>query len=133
VTWTSATSAGGSRAPEKTRRGRFVPVDGVVFDAVLPTQARENHDPQAPLFPGCTSERLRTAIAKACAATGVPLFSPHDLRHRRISLWHRAGIPWGSDRPVGWATLLSVTADTYTHVLTDDAEIDRFQIVSDPV
>jgi hypothetical protein len=29
---------------------------------------------------------LRTAIRRACTAAGVPVFSPHDLRHRRISL-----------------------------------------------
>jgi hypothetical protein len=34
------------------------------------------------------------AIARACTAAGVPTFSPHDLRHRRISLLHLGGLPW---------------------------------------
>jgi hypothetical protein len=39
------------------------------------------------VFPGLTQERLRTAISRACKASGTPTWSPHDLRHRRISLW----------------------------------------------
>ena len=35
------------------------------------------------MFRGVTQERLRTAIARACKAAGTPLWSPHDLRHRR--------------------------------------------------
>lgn len=37
---------------------------------------------------------LRAAIAKACRALGVPVWSAHDLRHRRISLLHRQGRSW---------------------------------------
>jgi hypothetical protein len=33
-------------------------------------------------------------VSRACIAAGVPTFSPHDLRHRRISLLHLAGTPW---------------------------------------
>lgn len=46
----------------------------------------------------CTADRLRTAIGRACKAAGVPVFSPHDLRHRRISLLHRQGTLLGRDR-----------------------------------
>jgi HNH endonuclease len=42
---------------------------------------------------------LRTSIAKACRAPGVPLFSPHDLRHRRIGLLHRQGRSWAEIAP----------------------------------
>jgi len=42
---------------------------------------------------GATADRLRTALARACTASGVPAFSPHDLRHRRATLWHLGGIP----------------------------------------
>lgn len=41
-----------------------------------------------------TADRLRTAIGRGCKAAGVPLFSPHDLRHRRISLLHAQGRSW---------------------------------------
>jgi integrase len=74
-------------------------------------------------------DRFRTAIARACTAAGVPVFSPHDLRHRRISLLHLTGVPWariGED--VGQRNL-AVTANTYMHVLIDEAELDYEALV----
>jgi integrase len=67
---------------------------------------------------------LRTSIAKACKAAGVPLFSPHDLRRRRISLLHLRGVPWAVIRAQVGQRNLAVTANTYTHVLTDETELD---------
>jgi integrase len=55
---------------------------------------------------------------------GVPAFSPHDLRHRRISLWHRDGREWAWIGARVGQRSLSVTADTYTHVLSDGREVD---------
>ena len=70
------------------------------------------------------ADRLRTAMSRACTAAGVPTFSPHDLRHRRISLLHLAGVPWATiGQSVGQRDL-AVTANTYTHVLTDERELD---------
>jgi integrase len=126
-----------SRAREKTRRGRWVPVDGALFDAVTRLRPAEAREPQARIFADFTAARFRTAIARACTATGTPLFSPHDLRHRRISLWHRQSVPWAQIGQWVGQTSLSMTADTYTHVLVDDAEVDRFgflaQMVLPPV
>ena len=59
----------------------------------------------------------RTSIAKACKAAAVPLFSPHDLRHRRISLLHLRGVPWARIGEFVGQRNLAVTANTYSHVL----------------
>ena len=48
---------------------------------------------------------------------GVPAFSPHDLRHRRISLRHLQGDAWATIGADVGQRNLSVTANTYTHVL----------------
>ena len=76
------------------------------------------------MFQGFGADRFRTAITRACRAAGVPTFSPHDLRHRRISLLHLAGVPWARIGENVGQRDLAVTANTYTHVLTDEAEID---------
>ena len=68
-------------------------------------------------------DRLRTAIARACRAAGVPVFSPHDLRHRRTSLLHRQGRSCAEIGAFAGQRKLSVTADTYTHVMADPAEV----------
>lgn len=61
---------------------------------------------------------------RACTAAGVPAFSPHDLRHRRVSLLHLGGMPWARiGELVGHDDLLT-TARTYTHVVVDERELD---------
>ena len=57
------------------------------------------------------------------------MFSPHDLRHRRISLLHRQGRTWAEIGRLVGQRKLSVTADTYTHVLMDYREIDRAKLL----
>ena len=69
------------------------------------------------------ADALRTSIAKAWAAA-VPLWSPHDLRHRRISLLHLRGTPWARIGDFVGQPSLSVTADVYSHILTDETELD---------
>jgi integrase len=54
---------------------------------------------------------------------GDPLWSPHDLRHRRISLLHARGMPWARIGEFVGQRNLAVTANTYTHVLVDEAEL----------
>jgi len=72
-----------------------------------------------------TDARLRTAISKACKASGIPHFSPHGLRRRRGSLHYKRT---GSLAEV--ATLLGdskrVAAEHYVYALTDYREVDRW-------
>ena len=86
--------------------------------------AREDRDADAPLFPDLTDARLRTAISRACKATGTPHFAPHGLRRRRGSLHYKRT---GSLAEV--AELLGdskrVAGEHYVYALTDYAEVDR--------
>jgi integrase len=113
-------------AVSKTRQARLVGLpDGLwraVLDRLPPREDR--HDAMA-LLPGVTADRLRTAIARACRAAGVPVFSPHDLRHRRISLLHKQGFSWAEVGTLVGQKSRIVTADTYAHVLLDYREVDR--------
>src|SRR5262245_48894857 len=119
------------RAVEKGRRGRWVSLPPDLFAAVLETlPVREDRASDRPVFPGLTQERLRTAIARAARASGTPAWSPHDLRHRRISLWHGQGETWALIGSRVGQRSLSVTADTYTHVLLDDRELDHASLAA---
>lgn len=73
---------------------------------------------------------MRTSIAKACRAAAIPHFSPHDLRHRRISLLHLRGVPWTRIGEFVGQRSLSVTADVYTHVLSDETELDYGELLA---
>jgi integrase len=110
---------------EKNERYRLLELPDDLFDALLATlPPREDRDLGAPLFPGLDEAALRTAIAKACKATGTPHFSPHGLRRRRGSLYYKRT---GSLAEV--AELLGdskrVAADHYVYALTDYREVDR--------
>jgi len=85
---------------------------------------REDRDPDGRLFTSNGADAIRTSIAKACRAAGVPSWSPHDLRHRRISLLHRQGRTWAEIGAFVGQRSLKVTSDTYTHVLVDGRELD---------
>jgi integrase len=84
----------------------------------------------ARLFAASGADALRTAIAKACKAAGIPVWSPHDLRHRRISLLHLRGVPGARIAEFVGQRKLSVTADTYTHVLMDETEVDYARLLN---
>jgi integrase len=116
----------------KTRAALWVELPDALADAIEATlPPRDDRDAAAPLFPGVSADRLRTAIARGCKAAGVPVFSPHDLRHRRISLLHRQGRTWAEIGRLVGQRKLSITADTYTHVLSDGRELDYATLVSD--
>jgi integrase len=113
-----------SQAVSKTKAGRWVNVPPVIFDAVTGLVPRDDRAPGRPVFQGFGGARFRTAITRACTAAGIPTFSPHDLRHRRISLMHLGGAPWARIGEYVGQRNLAVTANTYTHVLTDETELD---------
>jgi integrase len=113
-----------SQAVSKTRTGRWVNVHPELFAAVLELCPRDDRTPERRVFQGFGGDRFRTAITRATTAAGVPAFSPHDLRHRRISLLHLGGVPWARIGEHVGQRNLAVTANTYTHVLADETELD---------
>jgi integrase len=117
-------------ATAKTRRALWVELHPVLADAVEASFGpREDRRLDARLFADSGADALRTAIAKACKAAGIPLWSPHDLRHRRISLLHLRGEPWARIGEFVGRRNLAVTANTYTHVLTDEGELDYGELL----
>jgi integrase len=115
----------------KTRKALWVELHPVLAEAIEATlPPREDRDPEARLFSESGADALRTAIAKACRAAAIPLWSPHDLRHRRVSLLHLRGVPWARIGEWVGQKNLSVTADTYTHVLSDEAELDYGELLA---
>jgi integrase len=111
-------------ATSKTGRPRWVTPADVLYRAVLDLCPRDDRHPDRRVFEHVTGDRLRTALTRACTAAGVPAFSPHDLRHRRVSLLHLAGVPWARIGEFVGHDDLVTTARTYTHVVADEAELD---------
>jgi integrase len=85
--------------------------------------------PQRPVLQSFGADRFRTALTRACTAAAVPAFSPHDLRHRQVSLLHLGGMPWARiGELVGHGDLVT-TARTYTHVVAEEAELDYEEVL----
>ena len=118
-------------ATTKTRQSLWVELHPVLAEAIEATLPhRRFRDPDARLFADSGADALRTSIAKACKAEGIALWSPHDLRHRRISLLHLRGVPWARIAEFVGQRDLTVTANTYTHVLVDEHELDYAALLS---
>jgi len=85
---------------------------------------REDRDPEAPLFRDLDAAALRTAITRACKATGTPHFSPHALRRRRGSLLQKHGYSLAEvAEALGDSKV--VTAEHYVYALGDYREAAR--------
>jgi integrase len=104
----------------KSKRAKWVPVPRWLLDVIASTCPVEDRLADRPVFPGVSDDQLRRAMARACKASEIASFSPHDLRHRRITLWHYEGVtPREVSDRVGHAWL-STTLDTYTHSMRPD-------------
>jgi integrase len=117
-------------ATSKTGRPRWVTPPPLLLEAVLQLCPRDDRHPDRRVFENFTSERFRTALTRACTAAGVPAFSPHDLRHRRVSLLHLGGMPWARIGELVGHDDLVTTARTYTHVVVDERELDYAELLA---
>jgi integrase len=96
-----------------------------LFDILLDTCPPDDRNTDRRLFEwphdvGHPRQKVEKAMAKACKTAGIPHYHPHDLRHRRITLWHGQGIP---AREIGERVgqrQVSTTLDIYTHVMPLD-------------
>lgn len=118
-------------ATTKTRRALWIDLPDVLADAIEEQLGpREDRDPTQRLFAGVeSSDAFRTALGRACKAAGVPHFHPHDLRHRRISLLHAQGVSWARIGELVGQRNLATTANTYSHVLVDEEELDYANVL----
>lgn len=102
-----------------------------VFGAVVELVRREDRDLEAPVFAGFGADRFRTAIGRACKASGVPVFSPHDVRHRRATLWHLQGVP-AAEAAAWLGHSPQEHLATYAHAtLVDRAELTYVDLLED--
>lgn len=114
------------------RRPRWVQVPDWLFKIVLDSIPSDGRSGERPLFEwpldvGHPRQKVEKVMAKACISAGIPHYHPHDLRHRRITLWHGQGIP---AREIGERVgqrQISTTLDIYTHVMPlDEISVESF-------
>jgi integrase len=105
------------RITEKGRKVRWVPLPRWLMRQLEETCPLEDRLPDRRLFAGITSSGLRGAMSQACRLGKIPHYHPHDLRHRRASLWHLQGIPDAVLAERVGHERASFTKDVYVHVM----------------
>jgi len=107
-------------------RARWVQLPDWLSDVVADTCPPDDRVPERRVFQGFNSSGARTTMTRACVAAGIPHYSPHDLRHRRLSLWHHQGVPARELAARAGHSRASMSLDVYSHVMPlDEAPIDR--------
>ncbi|MBA3735165.1 MAG: tyrosine-type recombinase/integrase [Actinobacteria bacterium] len=111
-----------ARTKGRTAGQRWLPVPLELLDEIAELVPLEDRHRDRLVFPRITENQVRDHIYRACRDAGIAAYSPHDLRHRRCSLWYAdirdavGLIKWsGHSRP-------SMLLDTYAHVVLDPAE-----------
>jgi integrase len=77
----------------------------------------EDRVAERPVFQGFTILAARQAMSRACRLAKIPHYTPHDLRHRRLTLWHQSGVPALELAERAGHSKPSMSLDVYTHVM----------------
>jgi integrase len=121
LTWADVDVAGSRfrlRSREtKTGAARWAQVPAWLMGLIAETCPPEDRVPARAVFLGANERTIRSAMERACTAAGIPLYSPHDLRHRRLSLWHGQGVPVRELAERAGHARPTLTLDVYSHVI----------------
>ncbi len=114
----------------KTSRPRWVQVPRWLMDVLGDGCPLEDRTASRLLFPGIERTALSNSMRNACKLAGIPSFSAHDLRHRRLSLWHGQGVPAAELAARAGHSRPSMTLDVYSHIMSvEEAEAGRLAIL----
>ena len=116
------------RSATKTKTSRWVQLPQWLMQAIEDTCPLEDRVPERKVFQGIEVSAARQAMTRACRLAKIPHYSPHDLRHRRLTLWHQSGVPARELAERAGHSKPSMSLDIYTHVMpVDEVGADRFR------
>jgi integrase len=120
------------RSATKRDRARWVYLPGWLMDAIEATCPLEDRVAERKVFQGITEASAYQAMARACRNAKVPHYHPHDLRHRRITIWHQSGVPARELAERAGHARPSMSLDVYAHVMPpDEVASERFLALID--
>jgi integrase len=129
--WADVDAAGSRlrlpRSATKRDRARWVYLPEWLIQAIEETCPLEDRVPERKVFQGITEASAYQAMTRACRNAKVPHYHPHDLRHRRISIWHQSGVPARDLAERAGHARPSMSLDVYSHVMpSDEVTSERF-------
>lgn len=108
------------RSATKRDKARWVYLPEWLIEAIEQTCPLEDRVPERRVFPGITEASAYQAMTRACRNAKVPHYHPHDLRHRRITIWHQSGVPARELAERAGHARPSMSLDVYSHVMPPD-------------
>ena len=108
------------RSATKRDKARWVYLPAWLIEAIEQTCPLEDRVPERRVFPGITEASAYQAMTRACRNAKVPHYHPHDLRHRRITIWHQSGVPARELAERAGHARPSMSLDVYSHVMPPD-------------
>jgi integrase len=118
------------RSTTKRDRARWVYLPEWLMAAIDAICPLEDRVPERPVFQGITEATFYQAMSRACRNAKVPHYSPHSLRHRRITIWHQSGVPARELAERAGHSKPSMSLDVYSHVMpADEVPEERFSVL----
>jgi integrase len=116
------------RSATKRDRARWVYLPEWLMDAIETLCPLEDRTPDRRVFQRITEATAYQTMTRACQTAGVPHYHPHDLRHRRITIWHQSGVPARELAERAGHARASMSLDVYSHVMpADEIPARRFR------
>jgi integrase len=114
------------RSATKRDQARWVYLPEWLMEAIEATCPFDDRTPERRVFQGATEATVYQTMLRACQSAGVPHYSPHSLRHRRITIWHQSGVPARELAERAGHARASMSLDVYSHVMpADEASSER--------
>jgi len=108
------------RSATKRDQARWVYLPEWLIEAIEASCPFDDRTPERRVFQGITEATIYQSMLRACQSAGCPHYHPHDLRHRRISLWHQSGVPARELAERAGHARASMSLDVYSHVMAPD-------------
>jgi integrase len=108
------------RSATKRDQARWVYLPEWLIEAIEATCPFDDRTPERRVFQGVTEATVYQTMVRACQTAGVPHYHPHDLRHRRITIWHQSGVPARELAERAGHARASMSLDVYSHVMPPD-------------
>jgi integrase len=108
------------RLATKRDKARWVYLPEWLMESIEATCPLEDRVPGRRVFQGISGASFYQAMRRSCEAAKIPHYSPHDLRHRRITVWHQSGVVARELAERAGHARASMSLDVYSHVMPLD-------------
>jgi integrase len=108
-----------ARTKRRTAGQRWLPVPVELLEEIEALCPFEDRTRERAVFAGVNAREIRGGLDLACRNAKIAHYSPHDLRHRRTSLWLAHGFDPITVKEWCGHSRASMTLDVYAHVVTD--------------